>query len=241
MKVLFCGSECVPFVKTGGLADVMGALPPVLKARGVDVRVILPLYQEMPDACRKNLHHLADFEVEMGWRKQYCGVQSLEYGGVTYYFVDNRYYFGRPYVYGLGGDEYERYCFFCRAVLNALPKIGFQPDVLHCHDWQAGMIPALHKIQYKHIPFYAGMRSIQTIHNLQYQGIFGIKEIQDCLGLGDSLFTYDKLEYYGMANFLKAGLIYADAITTVSRSYAEEIQTAYYGAISCTGWSTASM
>ena len=229
MKVLFAASECVPFIKTGGLADVVGALPPVLKARGVDVRVILPLYGEIGEAYKSQMRHLVDFEIDLGWRKQYCGIETLEYAGLTWYFVDNRYYFDRPYIYGLGGDEYERYGFFCRGVLNALPRIGFQPDILHCHDWQSGMIPALLKIQYGHIPFYEHIRSIMTIHNLQYQGIFGIKEVQDCLGLGDSLFSADKLEAYGMANYLKAGMVYADEITTVSPSYAEEITTAYYG------------
>ena len=229
IKVLFAASECVPFIKTGGLADVVGALPPVLKARAVDVRVILPLYGEIAAQYRSQMKHLVDFEVELGWRTQYCGIEMLEHAGVTYYFVDNKYYFDRPYIYGMGGDEYERFGFFCRSVLNALPLIGFQPDILHCHDWQAGMIPALHKIQYAHLPFYSDMRSIITIHNLQYQGIFGVKEVQDTLGLGDSLFTSDKLEAYGMANFLKSGIVYADEITTVSPSYAEEITTAYYG------------
>ncbi len=229
MKVLFIASECVPFVKTGGLADVVGALPPVLQEQGAEIRVMLPLYSEIAKQYRDEMRHVADFEVDLGWRKQYCGIEELSYAGLTWYFVDNRYYFDRPFVYGLGGDEYERFGFFCRAALNALPLIGFQPDVLHCHDWQAGMIPALHKIQYRHLPFYRDMKTVQTIHNLQYQGIFGIKEVQDCLGLGDSLFTPDKLECYGMANFLKAGIVYADEITTVSPSYAEEITTAYYG------------
>ncbi|MCL1964221.1 MAG: glycogen synthase GlgA [Firmicutes bacterium] len=229
MKVLFAASECVPFIKTGGLADVVGALPPVLKSVGVDVRVILPLYGEIAETYKTQMRHLADFELDLGWRKQYCGIETLEYLGLTWYFVDNRYYFDRPYIYGPGGDEYERYGFYCRAVLNALPLIGFQPDILHCHDWQAGMIPALLKIQYSHLPFFARMRCVLTIHNLQYQGIFRIKEVQDCLGLGDSLFTSDKLEAYGMANYLKAGIVYADEITTVSPSYAQEITTAYYG------------
>lgn len=229
MKVLFAASECVPFIKTGGLADVVGALPPTLKARGVDVRVILPLYGEIPWAYREQMRHVVDFEVELGWRKQYCGIETLDHAGVTYYFVDNRYYFDRPYVYGMGGDEYERYAFFCRSVLNALPLIDFRPEILHCHDWQAGMIPPLHKIQYAHLPFFADMRSIMTIHNLQYQGIFGIRDVQDALGLGDSLMTSDKLEAYGAANYLKGGLVYADEITTVSPTYAEEITTPYYG------------
>ncbi len=229
MKILFTASECVPFVKTGGLADVVGALAPVLAAKGHDVRVILPMYTAIAQKWQEQMEYLLDFEVQLGWRRQYCGVQILKKDGVTYYFLDNKYYFGRPYIYGLGGDEYERYGFFCRACLNVLPLIDFSPDVLHAHDWQSGMIPALLKIQYAHLPFYANIRTIYTIHNLQYQGIFGIKEVQDVLGLGDSLWESDKLECYGCANFMKAALVYADAITTVSPSYAEEITTAYYG------------
>lgn len=228
-KILFAASESVPFVKTGGLADVIGTLPPVFQEKGIDIRVILPKYSEIPEEYKSQMQPLVQFQVDLGWRQQYCGIEMLSYGGLIWYFIDNRYYFDRPYVYGLGGDEYERYGFFCRAVLNALPLIDFKPDILHCHDWQTGMIPALHKIQYAHIPYYADMKTIQTVHNLQYQGIFGIKDVQDCLGLGDDLFTGDKLEAYGMANFLKAGLVYADAITTVSKSYAEEITTAFYG------------
>lgn len=229
IKVLFAASESVPFIKTGGLADVVGALPPVFQKKGMDIRVIMPKYSEIAEEFKRRMQPLVQFQVDLGWRIQYCGIETLTYAGLTWYFVDNKYYFDRPYVYGLGGDEYERYGFFCRAVLNALPLIDFAPDILHCHDWQTGMIPALHKIQYAHIPFYANMKTIQTVHNLQYQGIFGIKDVQDFLGLGDDLFTNDKLEAYGMANFLKAGLVYADEITTVSKSYAEEITTAFYG------------
>lgn len=228
-SVLFCASECVPFVKTGGLADVIGALPKALVKMGVDVRVILPLFGGIPSEYRRDMRHVVDFEVEMGWRRQYCGIELIELNGIKFYFVDNRFYFDRAYIYGYGSDEAERFAFFARAVLNALPLVGFQPDILHCHDWQAGFIPALLKIQYKHLPFYAAMNTVMTIHNLQYQGIHDRKAIQDLLGLGDSLFTSDKLEYYGMANFLKAGIVYSDFITTVSPSYAEEIQSAYYG------------
>ena len=229
MKILFTASECVPFCKTGGLADVVGALAPVLAQAGHDVRVMLPLYSAIPPKWTEQMRHMVDFEVQLGWRRQYCGIEALEKDGVTWYFIDNKYYFGRAYIYGLGGDEYERFGFFCRAVLNALPLLDFAPDVLHAHDWQSGMIPALLRIQYDHLPFYSGIKTMFTIHNLQYQGIFGIREVQDVLGLGDSLFTSDKLECFGCANFLKAGLVYADQITTVSPSYAEEIQTAYYG------------
>ena len=229
MKILFTASEAVPFVKTGGLADVVGALAPVLAGEGNDVRVVIPLYNSIPQEWTDQMTHVCDFEVQLGWRRQYCGIESLRKDGVIWYFIDNKYYFGRPYIYGMGGDEYERFGFFCRSVLNMLPLIGFQPDVIHAHDWQSGMIPALLRIQYAHLPFYADIKTIFTIHNLQYQGIFGIREVQDVLGLGDSLWTDDKLECYGCANFMKAALVYSDLITTVSPSYAEEIQTAYYG------------
>ena len=229
MKILFAASECVPFIKTGGLADVVGALTPVLKAQGADVRVILPLYAAIPQEYVNQMKLECEFEVELCWRRQYCGIKSLEYQGVTFYFVDNQYYFGRSYIYGLGGDEYERFGFFDRAVIDALVHLDFKPDVIHCHDWQTGMIPALLKIQYAQYPFYQDMKTVYTIHNLQYQGVFPIKAVQDTLGLGDSLFTSDKLECYGCANYMKAGLVYADELTTVSPSYADEIQTAFYG------------
>ena len=229
MKILFTSSECVPFIKTGGLADVVGALAPVLAKKGHDVRVVLPLYTAIDSKWQQQMEFQLHFEVQLGWRRRYCGVNMLKKDGVTYYFLDNKFYFGRPYVYGLGGDEYERYSFFCRAVLNAMPLLDFKPDIIHAHDWQSGMVPALLKIQYAHLPFYSKIRTVFTIHNLQYQGIFGIKEVQDVLGLGDGLWSSDKLECYGCANFMKAGLVYADAITTVSPSYAEEITTAYYG------------
>ena len=229
MKILFTSSECVPFVKTGGLADVVGALAPVLAKKGHDVRVILPLYTAIGQKWQEQMEYVLDFEVQLGWRRQFCGVQMIKKDGVIYYFLDNKYYFGRPYIYGLGGDEYERYGFFCRAALNVLPLLDYCPDIIHANDWQSGMIPALLKIQYAHLDFYSNIRTMYTIHNLQYQGIFGIKEVQDVLGLGDSLWSSDKLECYGCANYMKAGLVYADAITTVSPSYAEEITTAYYG------------
>lgn len=229
MKILFTASECVPFCKTGGLADVVGSLAPALAEQGHDVRVILPKYSMIPQEYEERMTHTVDFEVSLGWRRQYCGIEQLERGGVTYYFLDNRYYFGRNYIYGVGGDEHERFSFFCRGVLNALPLIPFTPDIIHAHDWQTGMIPALLRIQYAGLPRYDSIRTVFTIHNMQYQGIFGIKEVQDMLGLANTAFTDDKLEYFGNVNFLKAGIVYADEVTTVSPSYAEEIQTAYYG------------
>ena len=229
MKILFVASEAVPFVKTGGLADVVGALAPVLAEKGHDVRVLLPDFGQIPREFHGKMTHVCDFEVQLGWRRQYCGIEQIQLNGVTWYFMDNKYYFDRPYIYGMGGDEYERFGFFCRGALNMLPLLDYQPDIIHCHDWQSGMIPAILKIQYAHLPFYAKMRTVFTIHNLQYQGIFGIREVQDVMMLGDSLWTDDKLECFGCANYMKAALVYADLITTVSPSYAEEIQTAYYG------------
>ena len=229
MKILFAASECVPFIKTGGLADVVGALAPVLAKKGHDVRVMLPKYGSIPEKYRFSMHHVCDFYVQMGWRSQFCGIDALEQDGVTFYFVDNEYYFFRSYIYGLGGDEYERFGLFCRAVLEVLPRLGFQPDVVHTHDWQSGMIPALMRIQYSWDAFFRPIRTVFTIHNLQYQGVFGIEQVKDVLNLDNEYFTNDKLECYGCANFMKAGLVYSDEITTVSPSYAEEIQTAYYG------------
>ena len=229
MNILFAASECVPFIKTGGLADVVGALAPVLAQKGHDVRVILPKYAMIPEKYRSQLTHVCDFYVQMGWRSQFCGIEELRQDGVIFYFVDNEYYFYRNYIYGMGGDEYERFGFFCRAVLEALPRLGFHPDILHTHDWQSGMIPALMRIQYNWDEFFRTVRTVFTIHNLQYQGIFGVEDVKDVLNLDDEYFTDDKLECYGCANFMKAGLVYADEITTVSPSYAEEITTAYYG------------
>ncbi len=229
MNILFAASECVPFIKTGGLADVTGALSVTLAQKGHDVRVMVPLYATIPEEYVHQMHHVIDFDVQLGWRKQYCGIEELKMDGVTYYFVDNKYYFGRSYVYGLGGDEYERFGFFCRAILNALPLLDFQPNIIHANDWQTGMVPALLKIQYAHLPFFANIKTVYTIHNLQYQGVFGIDQFKDIFSLSDDVFTADKLEHFGCASFMKAGLVYADEITTVSPSYAEEIQTAYYG------------
>ena len=229
MKILFAASECVPFVKTGGLADVVGALPKELVKAGDDVRVILPLYREMDSSFRSQLEHVLYFYINLGWRRQYCGIEKLVRDGVTFYFVDNEYYFGRSYIYGMGGDEGERFAFFCRAVLEALPQIDFIPDVLHCHDWQTGMIPALLAAQYRTLPHYGDIRTVFTIHNLQYQGLFPIGEIEDLLSLGGWAYDRDHLEFYGMCSFMKGGLVFSDEITTVSPTYAQEIQTAYYG------------
>ena len=229
MKILFATSECMPFVKTGGLADVVGALPREILKAGEDVRVILPLYKAIGTEWREKMQHVLYFYVNLGWRRQYVGIETLEYAGITYYFVDNEQYFGRDYIYGMGGDEGERFAFFCRAVMEALPKIDFIPDVLHCNDWQTGLIPVLHKLQYKQLELFANIKTVYTIHNLQYQGLFPIDTIEDLLYLGNLAYTSDALEFYGMCSCMKGGIVFSDEITTVSPTYSQEIQTAYYG------------
>ena len=229
MKILMATSECVPFVKTGGLADVAGALPKAIVPTGADVRVVLPKYVEIGETYRNQMTHVCDFYIDLGWRHLYCGVETLALNGVTYYFIDNEYYFRRPYVYGLGGDEAERFAFFDRAVLEMLPRIGFIPDILHCHDWQTAMIPMLLRIQYGHLSEYQGIKTVYTIHNLQYQGIFPIDYVEDLLHLGNEAYLDGGVEFGGQASYMKGGLNFADRITTVSPTYAQEIQTAYYG------------
>jgi starch synthase len=228
MKILHVASEAVPFAKTGGLADVIGSLPKELKRQGLDVRVILPKYEDIPQAYKDAMQTLTWFDVYLGWRKQYFGIQTLEHDGVTFYFVDNEYFFKRNGLYGYG-DEAERYAFFCRGVIEALTYLDFQPDVIHCHDWQSAMIPVLIKVHYSHLDFYSHIKTVLTIHNLKYQGVFGREQLQDLFGLSDDYFTGLKLELHGGASFLKGGLLYADRITTVSQSYAEEIKTPYFG------------
>ena len=229
MKILFAASECVPFVKTGGLADVVSALPKEILKAGEDIRVILPLYKAIDQSWRDQMEHVLYFYVNLGWRRQYVGIMKLVYSGITYYFVDNEQYFGRDYIYGMGGDEGERFAFFSRAVLEALTKIDFMPDVLHCHDWQTGLIPILLKAQYKHLELYKNVRTVFTIHNLQYQGLFPIDMMEDLLYLGPWAYTSDALEFFGMCSCMKGGIVFADEVTTVSPTYSQEIQTAYYG------------
>lgn len=230
-RILFAASECVPFVKTGGLADVVGSLPMALHKPGMDLRVALPLYtKKIPDIYQRRMKTLCSFSVCLGWRSQPCSIRMLKKGGVTFYFFENEYYFGRDYVYGsFTPDEGERFAFFSKAILEAMPYLDFFPDILHAHDWQTGMALALLRLQYQQILDYGHIKSIFTIHNLRYQGVFPWNFISDLLSLPADCFTSDCLEYFGCANFLKAGLVYADAITTVSPAYANEIQTLTYG------------
>lgn len=228
MKVLFVVSECVPFVKTGGLADVAGALPKELKKLGTDVRVMLPKYGLIPQHMRQKMKKIAELVVRVGWRRQYCGIEQLEHEGITYYFVDNEYYFKRDSLYG-HYDDGERFSYFCRAVLDCLPVIDFQPNVIHCHDWHTGMIPFLLREEYMRNSFYAQIKTVFTIHNLQFQGIFPREILGDLLNLSDRYFSIEHLEFYGHVSFMKGALVSAHLITTVSPTYKEEIQTPYYG------------
>ena len=228
MKVLFVAAEGVPFSKTGGLADVIGALPKALKQEGVDVRVVLPRYGDTPEQFVKEMELVHRCSVHVGWRNQYCGILRLEYNGVIFYFIDNEAHFKRPGTYGFF-DDGERFAFFNRAVLDALPALHFQPDVIHCHDWHSGMIPVM-LTQYGNQAFYAKIKTVFTIHNLQYQGVFPKSVLGDLLGLGWEHFNVNGIEFHDQVSFMKGGLNYSNAITTVSPTYAQEIQTAYYGA-----------
>ena len=228
-KVLFVASESVPFIKTGGLADVVGSLPKCFDKQEYDVRVILPLYTCMKQEYNEKLSYLSHFYMDLAWRSQYVGISELIYEGVHFYFIDNKFYFSGPTPYGNIYDDIEKFAFFCKAALSALPTIGFQPDIVHCHDWQTGLIPVYINDRFNESGFYRNMKTIMTIHNLKFQGVWDMVRVKDITGLPTYYFTPDKLEAYGDANYLKGGIVYADLITTVSQSYAEEIKTAFYG------------
>jgi len=229
MKLVFVTAEADPFVKTGGLGEVMGSLPAFLHKQGVDVRVIMPKYSTIAEHFQRKFKHLAHFDVPVAWRKQYCGLEEMEYLGVHYYFIDNEYYFSRPRIYG-EYDDAERFAFFSRAALESLIHIpGFKPDIIHCQDWHTALIPLMLKAFYSQEPLYYPIKTIFTIHNLNYQGVFSKDVLGDILGLGMEYFTENTLEFHGAVNFMKAALLYSDRITTVSPTYAEEIQNPYYG------------
>ncbi|MFC4737605.1 glycogen synthase GlgA [Bacillus daqingensis] len=218
--ILFAASECTPFMKTGGLADVIGSLPRALQQeRGTEVRVILPLYEEMDDKWKDQLEKVADFTVPVGWRNQPASLHRLDHDGVTHYFIRNEFYFGRQGVYGYF-DDGERYVFFSRAVIEAIPLLDRDIDILHAHDWQAGLAVAFANIMRTDI------RTVFTIHNIQYQGWMTHEAFSDLMNIGMEHFA--GLEWHGMINCMKAALFHADKITTVSPSYAEEIKQPYY-------------
>ena len=229
-KILFAASEGVPFIKTGGLADVVGSLPKCIDKRYFDVRVILPKYACMKQEMKDKMKYLTHFYMDYNWKNVYVGVLESVVDDVHYYFIDNEFYFNGPKPYGDDPRfEIERFAFFSKAVLSALPLIGFQPDIVHCHDWQTGLIPVYLKERFRGDLFFTSMKSIITIHNLKFQGKWDVKTVKGITGLPDYFFTSDKLEAYKDANLLKGGIVYADAVTTVSNTYAEEIKTPFYG------------
>lgn len=228
-KILFVASESVPFIKTGGLADVVGSLPKYFNKTKYDVRVMLPKYMCMKEIWKEKLVYRAHFYMDLNWRKQYVGILELEYEDITFYFIDNEYYFNGFAPYGDTYADIEKFAFFSKAALSALPLLDFRPDILHCHDWQTGLVPVyLDNFRYCN-DYYRGIKTIMTIHNLKFQGTWDTKRVRDITGLPQYYFAPDKVEAYKDANYLKGGIVYADKITTVSNSYAEEIKVPFYG------------
>lgn len=228
-KILFVASECVPFVKTGGLADVVGSLPKYLDKEQFDVRVMIPKYMMIPEKYKEKMNYRTHFYMELNWRSQYVGIFETVVDGITFYLIDNEYYFAGMKPYGNIYEDIEKFAFFSRACLSALPVIGFRPDIIHCHDWQTGLVPVYLNDSFQGGEFFRGIKTIMTIHNLKFQGIWDKKTVKNITGLGDYYFVPDKLEAYGDANYLKGGIVYADYVTTVSDSYAKEIRMPFYG------------
>ncbi len=219
MKVLFATSEAYPFAMSGGLADVSGALPKALRKRFVGCRVVMPLYEAVSDEMRSKMKFITHITVPVAWRRQYCGIFEAHVDGVIYYLIDNQYYFKRPNLYG-HYDDAERFAFFSRAVLEIIPHIDFIPDVIHCNDWQTAMVP-VYKTLFYNGDIYSNMKTVFTIHNIQYQGKYGKELLSDVLGVPDD--RSDILEYEDCVNLMKGGIECADRVTTVSKTYAEEI------------------
>ena len=228
-NILFLASEAVPFIKTGGLADVCGSLPKALDSNYFDCRVMIPKYMCIPEEKRNELKYKTHFYMDYLGQSRYVGVLEQEVDGILYYFIDNEYYFSGNKPYGNWYWDLEKFCFFCYAALSALPLLDFHPDVLHCHDWQTGLAPVLLKDRFAGGEFFRSIRSVFTIHNLRFQGVWDIKTIKRFTELSDYYFTPDKLECDRNGNLLKGGLVYADAITTVSKTYAREIQYPFFG------------
>lgn len=229
-KILFVASEGVPFIKTGGLADVVGSLPKYIDKEYFDVRVVLPKYSCMKQEMKEQLQYVTHFYMDYNWNNEYVGVFEAVNEGIHYYFIDNEKYFSGPKPYADDQKwEIERFGYFSKAALSVLPQIGFQPDVIHCHDWQTGLLPVYLKERFHEGDFYRNIKSVITIHNLKFQGKWDPITVRSITGLPEYYFTSDKLEAYKDANLLKGGIVYADAVTTVSNTYAEEIKTAFYG------------
>ena len=225
-KILFVGAEAMPFAATGGLGDVMGSLPAALAATGeCEVAVVLPLYGAVNEKWRAEMKEEAIFTVNLAWRQQYCGVYSLTKDGVKYYFIDNEYYFKRPALYGFF-DDGERYAYFCRAIPELMRQLDYYPDILHAHDWQAALSVVYLNRFYRHLPEFANIKTVFTIHNIEYQGKYDFSILGDVFALGDE--DHALMESDGCINLMKAAIECADAVSTVSPRYAEEIKTAEY-------------
>ncbi|MCF0145596.1 MAG: glycogen synthase GlgA [Eubacterium sp.] len=228
-KILFAASECVPFIKTGGLADVVGSLPKCFPKEYFDCRVVIPKYKAISEKYSSQMQYVSNFYLDMNWRSQYVGIFRMEYEGITFYFIDNEEHFSGDQIYGGMPWDLEKFAFFSKAVLSILPVVDFRPDVIHCHDWQTGLIPVYLHERFQGGDFYRGIKSVMTIHNLKFQGVWDLETIKSITGLSEYYFTSDKLEFNKDANYLKGGLVFADAITTVSETYAEEIKMPFYG------------
>ena len=220
MNILYVASEAVPYIASGGLADVAGSLPAAINAEGHDCRVVIPLYGSMNKELRESLTFVANFTVDVAWRKQYCGVFTGKANGVTYYLLDNEFYFSRQGLYGFY-DDAERFVFFSRAVLELISYIDFKPDVINANDWQTALVPVYYDIFYRYRVGYEDIKTVFTIHNIQYQGKYGIELVNEILGI--PMYHSNLLEYDGCVNFMKAAIETADKVTTVSPSYAWEI------------------
>lgn len=228
LNVLFVASEAVPFVKTGGLADVAGSLPKALMAENIQPVVIMPKYQSIPEEMRCRMEHIYDGSIRLAWRQKYIGLDMLEHDGVKYYFVDNGDYFHREKLYGYD-DDAERFAFFCRGVLSLLPAMDFWPEVIHLNDWHTAMIAPYLKYDFSGDERYRDIKTVFTIHNLKYQGVFNPDYVTDVLGLDRALFDSGVLEQSGALNYMKSAIVCCDHITTVSRTYAEEVRYSYFG------------
>ncbi|MGN1456508.1 MAG: glycogen synthase GlgA [Acutalibacteraceae bacterium] len=230
-NVLFVASECYPFIKTGGLADVVGALPKMFNKNEFDVRVVIPNYLCIPWEYRQKFRYITSFYMDLGKLPQhiYVGIKMYEQEGVKYYFIDNEHYFGGDKPYGNIRQDIEKFCFFDKAVLSMLPVINFKPDIIHCHDWQTGLVPVYLRTLFNNNGFFWNIKTIMTIHNLKFQGIWNLNMFKYYTGLPDYVFSPSNMEYKGDGNMLKGGIVFSDYVTTVSDSYAGEIQMPYYG------------
>ena len=227
MRILYVTGEAFPFCKTGGLADVAGSLPPALAKNGDQVAVILPLYGQIGQLWRQQMTFRRYIYVDLGWRHEYCGLFSLESRGVTWYFVDNEHYFARPRLYG-EFDDGERFAFFSKAVIDLLPSLDWMPDVLHCNDWQTALVPVYLKDVATRWPEVRRIRTVFTIHNIEYQGRFGSDTVDQLFGLDRGWYDDGTLQMDGDVNLMKGAMLMADAVTTVSPTYAAQLHDPAY-------------